>query len=367
MEPSDTAAASPLIAISTDTGERRTITSPSRGIDVFPAFSPDGKTLAFVRGVDYSDADVLIMPAEGGPVRRLTSDGNWKSGVSWTPDGREIIWGFLSEMWRIPLPGGVPRRIATGDQYISKVAIAPRGNRFAYVAVGAAQHVREIEIPSDPRIPVTPVEVAPSTRDQNGGQYSPDGKRVAFESGRSGSYEIWVADVRGGQSVRRLTDLGGAGSPAWSPDGKELAFDRKIHGDREIWTVHADGGPGRRITDSPYEEAVPNWSHDGKWIYFASNRTGRFQIWRVPASGESPSTPAVQVTADGGFHGVETGDGSYLYFSKDRANAALWRRSLADGIGREQPLIPSMHAWDGGPSHRKGSCSSSEAARLSDS
>jgi Tol biopolymer transport system component/DNA-binding winged helix-turn-helix (wHTH) protein len=349
-EVSDTAAASPLIVIATDTGERRTMTSPSRGIDVFPAFSPDGETLAFVRGVDYGDADVFIMQAEGGPVRRLTSDGNWKSGVSWTPDRQEIIicsqrGASDSGMWRIPLSGGAPRQIAIGDQYVTKVAIAPRGNRFAYVAVGAAQHLRQIEIPTNPRMPVNPIEVASSTRDQNEGQYSPDGTRVAFQSGRSGTYEIWAADVPGGQNARRLTDLNGAGSPAWSPDGKEIAFDGKIHGNRDIWTVHADGGPARHITNSPYEDAVPSWSHDGKWIYFASNRTGRFQIWKVPASGESPGTPAVQVTTGGGFHGVETADGLYLYFSKDRANAAIWRRPLADGIGREQPLIPSMNAW----------------------
>jgi Tol biopolymer transport system component len=91
---------------------------------------------------------------------------------------------------------------------------------------------------------------------------------------------------------------------------------------------------------------VPSWSRDGKWIYFASDRTGAFQIWKVPAtSGESGSTPAIQVTRSGGFNGIESPDGKYLYFNKDRENGALWRLDVASGAGSEQPVLESLEWW----------------------
>ena len=100
------------------------------------------------------------------------------------------------------------------------------------------------------------------------------------------------------------------------------------------------------MTTSESEDVVPSWSRDGKWIYFASDRGGSFEIWKVPAaSGESTSTPAMQVTRSGGFNGVESLDGKYLYFNKDRDNPALWRLNLSSGAGSEQPILESLERW----------------------
>lgn len=101
------------------------------------------------------------------------------------------------------------------------------------------------------------------------------------------------------------------------------------------------------FTTSPAEDVVPSWSRDGKWIYFASDRSGSLQIWKVPAAtGESPSTPAVQVTREGGFNAVESDDRRYLYFAKGRGKPGVWRRPLDGDINSyEESVLESVQFW----------------------
>jgi hypothetical protein len=75
-------------------------------------------------------------------------------------------------------------------------------------------------------------------------------------------------------------------------------------------------------------------------------RSGEQQIWKVPAdTGESPSTPAVQVTQGGGLDAFESADGRYLYYAKGRGKIGLWRKALAVPNGREEPVLESLQYW----------------------
>ena len=83
-------------------------------------------------------------------------------------------------------------------------------------------------------------------------QFSPDGRRIAFVTTRSGEMgEIWVA-AADGSGARRLASGPGRrwqGLPRWSPDGRQIAFDSQSDDGRwHVWTIHADGGPPRQIT-----------------------------------------------------------------------------------------------------------------------
>lgn len=346
-EVSQTSRTGPLFVLSADTGYRELLTSPGAEFDFFPAFSPDGKWLAFVRGVDYSHSDIYMMPAGSGAVRRLTWDGAWKRSIAWMPDGSEIL--VCSErLWRVPVDGRAPHEVPAGDRWISKVAVALRGERAAYVANAPFASLWQADLGG---FDVAAAEFAASTRDQGDPQFSPDGRHVAFRSARSGGIEIWTADAGGG-NLRRLTQFKIAGSPSWSPNGKQIVFDERGSGNPDVWVVGSGGGKPRRITTAPSEDAVPSWSHDGKWIYFGSDRSGDFQIWRVPPEGESPADPAIQVTFGGGFRPLESADGSYLYFSKGPTKPGLWRRATGDANAREEPVIDSFQPycwWTVGP------------------
>jgi Tol biopolymer transport system component len=170
-----------------------------------------------------------------------------------------------------------------------------------------------------------------STKSDIHPQLSPDGRRVAFTSTRSGAWEIWVSDLDGANAVQ-LSSLRAmaTGVPHWSPDGRQIVFASDADGQFDIFISPSAGGKPRNITSHPAMEHVPSFSRDGKWIYFSSTRSGQYQVWKVPSTGGEP----VQVTKDGGWVGEESADGAYLHFTATPAVGArvpLWRMPTAGG------------------------------------
>jgi len=175
--------------------------------------------------------------------------------------------------------------------------------------------------------------------------FSPDGRKIAFASDRTGSAEIWISASDGSNPVQ-LTSFGSSntGTPRWSPDGKQIAFDSRKEGHSDIYMVSAEGGEPRRMTTEPFENNVPSWSRDGNWIYFSSDRSGAWQIWKVSAAGGN----AVQVTKQGAFQAFESADGRLLYYSKYYGVQGVWKipveggeevRVLEQGEGLEWALL----------------------------
>ncbi len=319
-------------------GTRTAVTLPPDKIigDLSPAFSPNGKSLSFLRAVSSGVEDVYVAPARGGPPARLTSDNRSVLSVAWTPDGRSIV--FQSDrrrnsvLWRVRASGGEPERVPGVGENAADPAFS-RDGRMAYAQVFQDANIWRID--ADGKEP--PAKVISSTQYDSSPQYSPDGSRVAFRSNRTGSNEIWVSDSSGRIPVQ-LTRYGGplTGTPRWSPDGMNLAFDTRPEGQADIYVVSSIGGAPRRMTRSEYEDVVPSWSANGASIYFASNRTGAWQVWRVPAAGGTEE----QVTTEGGFAAFESPDGRYLYYAKGRGTAGLWRKKLPKGD--EEPVMENL-------------------------
>jgi Tol biopolymer transport system component len=193
-------------------------------------------------------ADVYVMPAGGGQARRLTFDGQAKRGMAWTADGREIIvairYAGSFRLWRVPLRGGEPRAITSGGE------VYGRSKRH--------QSLEHESHPLEHRENRSACSMDSSNRGQTDPQYSPDGRKIAFQSGRSGPNEIWVSDSDG-EAAMQLTHLGGyCGSPRWSPDGSQMAFDARPGGNPDIFVVRADGGMPRRVTNNAAEDIVPS-------------------------------------------------------------------------------------------------------------
>ena len=180
--------------------------------------------------------------------------------------------------------------------------------------------------------------------EQKNPQYSLDGKRVAFESLRSGSPEIWVCDADG-KNLHQLTNFGGplTGTPRWSPDGGRVVFDSRASGRPELYIVNAEGGAPRMLPTTLDGGSVPYWSHDGRWIYFVGGSTSNTQLYKVRPEGGKP----VQLTRQGGFIAMESTDGKYLYYTKVDERVTFWRVTV-DGE-HEEPVsgIPDLGwpAW----------------------
>lgn len=115
--------------------------------------------------------------------------------------------------------------------------------------------------------------------------YSPNGGSIAFCSDRSGTYQIWrmTADGKGEQQVTRSPYP--ALFPDFSPDGRRIAFQANDGGPagEDIFVVSARGGKARRLTGAPGNDEFPVFSPDGKTIAFVSERKGAAQIWLMDA------------------------------------------------------------------------------------
>jgi Tol biopolymer transport system component len=221
-------------------------------------------------------------------------------------------------------------------------AVSRRGYRLAFELLSSARSIDQMDLDPPGQKPRTLVTAV--SGENAGQQLSPDGKKLVFQSDRTGGLDIWVSD-RNGQNAIQLTAVGTAGAPRWSPDGKEIAFDVGLGRDwrepRAIFLVNAEGGTPHALIQDSFSNNVPNWSDDGNWIYFASNRSGDWQVWKVRRSGGVP----VQVTKQGGFAAAESPDGKYLYYSKHNNDSPeIWR--VPTSGGEEMPVFPGIRPLD---------------------
>ena len=347
-----------IFLLSIATREARAVTSPPGSTvtwDSSPAFAPDGRTLAFVRGSTSQPERICLAAVTGGEPRCLTPEANIL-GLTWTPDGAHLVYSSDRAgppgLWKLPASGGEPEQLAVGRDYALRPTLSRDGRRLAYVHVSADANIWRFEISRLPGRSKPPTRLIASTWGDGEQQFSPDGKRIVFSSSRSGTStpEIWLCDSDGSNAVQ-LTNFGGPvpGTPRWSPDGRQIAFDfftaPAPAGPLEIYVVNADGGPPRRLTSEKSSGAVPSWSRDGRWIYFVSDRTGTWQVWKMSADGGK----AVQVTKGGGFAAFESLDGKMLYYAKGLTVPGLWKVPVEGG--EEIPVIEQLDAglwgyWD---------------------
>ncbi len=323
--------------ISGANGELRALTLPKpRAYDLSPSFSPDGKTLAYASceggGNPTCDVHVLSLDSElrpRGEPRPLTRQLAWMSGLSWTRDGRTIVYasggGAAGDLWRVPADGSAaPERVELAGK-VNSPSTAHSRDRLAFV-----RQVGDADL-YGLRLGGSPTPLVQSTFLELQPQYSPDGLRIAFVSGRGGhGTEIWLAGADGSSPTRLTRGPGrGQGYPGWSPDGLSIVFDSQAEGGRiTVWTIGVDGSGLRQITHGPGDDILPSWSRDGRFIYFASNRTGRHEIWRVAAEGGTEE----QVSRDGGRFALQSADGRTLYYRRE--DGVLLGRPTAGGEPR---------------------------------
>jgi len=309
--------------------------------DNLPAFSPDGRTLAFGRFRSSVSGDILLLSMNDGSMRTIPAE-LVPIGLAWMPDGRSLLLGGTSSgtgttpgrLYRLPLDSGKPSVIGIAGLGATYPSLSPDGRRLVYQQTFRDSNIWRASLETPTRLGKPQVWIA-STRAEFDPRYSPDGARILFISDRSGRRELWLADADGKNQQQLTANTPAWGSPQWSPDGTRIVFDGRVKGKADIYLMNTAGGPATRLTEDPAEDIVPSFSHDGRWIYFCSNRSGSQQLWRMPASGGA----AEQVTQDGGFDSQESADGKYLYYSKGREKPGLARRGPD---GREEMLLPDL-------------------------
>ncbi len=337
-----------LLAVDNPKDKWPLTTSAGQVADYFPRFSPNGQTVAFVRFLDVRD--IFLVRTGGGEPKRLTFDDTFIYGLDWTPDGAYIVFssvrlGGSVRLWRVLASGGQPEPLFTPPGLAEASSLSRDGHRLAYTQREFNANIWRYEVPRTTGQSAPPTKLIAAAAYNASPQFSPDGKRVAFVSSRSGNGEIWVCDSDG-SNPRQLTSFHVPvdAYPHWSPDGREIAFQASPEGHDAVYVVSAEGGQPRRLTTDDSRVAAPSWSRDGKWIYFGSDKSGAWQVWRVPPEGGH----ALQVTKKGGYAALESRDGETLYYAKRlklpryRKVQGLWK--VAVGGGKETLVLKELAA-----------------------
>lgn len=336
-----------LFLLSLANGERRRITTPvaqdvSFG-DFSPVFSPDDQRIAFVRSRSLGVDDVYVMPASGGEPQRLTNDNARLFGLTWLPDGQSLV--FASKrigsfaLWRVSVADGSLEDLGVSGDLVASPAVSPDGKLLAFGEDLKNVNLWRFDTDEASASSPNPIELVASAKIETGAQYSPDGRKIAFESTQTGDPEIWICDSDGTNSMQ-LTNFRGpvTGTPRWSPDSRTVAFDSRAAGTADIYALNVDDTAPRRLTLGKGDSHVPSWSVDGQSIFFASNRTGRNEIWKLSMKGG----PEVQMTHGGGFAPLPSPDGKFVYYAKGPTVSGLWRVPVEGGA--EEKVLDQLCA-----------------------
>jgi serine/threonine protein kinase len=319
--------------LSVETGDVRQIPSPQCRYAFSPIFSPDGKWLAFNCGFTDGISGIFVMPRSGGKARQvITLPGN-PLPLAWSYDGRRIIFSkeYTADLWEVSSEGGKASALLFARD-ASQPAVARQGNRLVYAYGHDNMNLWEVDLSGKGKL--TPQLVISSTRTQRGPDISPDGKKIAFESDRSGWSEIWVSDFDGSNPVQ-LTDFHTlTGTPRWSPDGGRIVFDSRESGVPALYLVDPHGGPPHGIPLNLRNTSVPSWSRDGRWVYFTSDAPPDGGLYKTVSEGGN----AVLVSRTVGYNVQEAADGS-LYFAGASVDAEI---HIIPNVGGKERSLQNM-------------------------
>jgi len=348
--------------------------------DYSPSWSPDARFIAFVRDLSREKAAVLVIPALGGPERKIAEIFSPSAtelpspNLAWSPDGK---WLAVSDrasptdpsaLCLLSVETGEKRKLTSPSAQVfgdGAPAFSPDGRALVFsrwndFSIGDL-YLLNLGSPDDPK----PTGEARRVTFENRGAFSPawtaDGREIVFTDGEG----IWRADTgsKGPDTkARQITSLGGnVWGLAVSTHGQRLAYVHRIF-QSNIGRANVpglDGGPSSGNGRSPKtlgptsfisstrSDSAPQYSRDGKRIAFMSNRSGFPEIWSCDSDGSNPQ----QLTSFGGPDVTTprwSPDGSRIAFdSNEGGQYDIW---VVDSNGGKPRRITNHPANDGNPS-----------------
>jgi Tol biopolymer transport system component len=319
------------------------------GLEMNPAFSPDGKQVAYSWDGNRRNFDIYVKPVEGGAPRRLTDNAAHDVHPTWSPDGQRIA--FLrvlpekSELLVVPAAGGLETVITTvvtranhwhSDQPVGAAeggpVWSPDGSYFLLVSDiwESSSQVRIVKIYRGGR--QEPLTSPPLGSSDVNPTVSPSGAWVAFLRIESaGSTDIYLMPSRGGPLTRLTFDSRDISGLTWL-DENNLLYSSNRGGNLRLWQISRGGGEAQPV---PAGGAQPQWpavSPGGHWLAFV-DLLNDVNIWRLPLRDEGASDRAEPFLASAGsdHSPAESPDGKTIAFVSNRSGT--WQIWLSDSDG----------------------------------
>ncbi len=264
-----------------------------------PAFSPDGKEIAFAMA-----GSIWKIGIGDTTAHELTANRTYDSDPVWSPDGRSIAYtaddharGVNLMLLNVGSGGSTP--LTRGNHINLDPAFSPDGKRLAYVSTEPDGWFHLFVMSADNGKPGPPLRL---TADHGFGRdrlyfgeqdlhiqptWSPDGKEIICVSNRGiplGSGAVWRFPVEAPDAMRRSQMVLREETlfrtrPQWSPDGKRILYSSHRGAQfTNLYVLPAIGGEPYQMTFGDWDHFEPRWSPDGEWIVYVSNRRGLSEL-----------------------------------------------------------------------------------------
>ncbi len=302
----DTATKGPVRSVAGDNGFQQH-TFSDEGFDADVAVDPTGKFLVYASTRHGERPAIYLQKTNGVTVTQITGGFADDAYPTFSPDGKTVA--FCSNRtgsWQVYVMDADGRNVvqvtSSAGQSI-KPTFSPDGKKVAYCSIGGRSGQWELWVANleSGEKRMIGYGLFPAWSPEKGVE------RIAFQRARQrGSrwFSIWTLDLVDGEA-RRITEVvastnAAAVSPSWSPDGKKLSFatvvdptSGKGKSQQDIWTINADGTNRQRITDGSGASVAPYWSADNR-VYFVSNRGGTEAIWSSRTDARNAMTAGLE-------------------------------------------------------------------------
>ncbi|UCF37504.1 MAG: PD40 domain-containing protein, partial [Acidobacteriota bacterium] len=298
-----------------------------------PAWSPDGRWICY-----SARHNLWIVPREGGPAHRLTSQNEHDFSPIWSPDGEFIYFASEREgiqaLWRIPSSGGLAERVTVGTGQEGHPDISQSALKMVYSTGAPDRSLLLYNRDSGNETVLSEIS------DDWMASINRDASQVVYVSSRWGAeLNLALQDLRGGhpeKTPRRLGAQEGIPShPRFSNDGRWVAYYQIIGEERDIYVIGIEEGLPRRFTETPSTEMHPDWSPDDSQVVFVSDRGGRPSVWINSIENGLPvgsSRPLDVGEVDLAYAPVWIADGSAVAFvGRDTEGSEVWLVETEEG------------------------------------
>lgn len=305
--------------------------------DLAPRYSPDGTAIAFRRGLSPY-ADLHVVAANGGPVRRLTHVSASIRGFDWVSDGSGIVFasnhGGVEALYHVDLADGRVRALGVSPAQMPD--IARHGDALAYEVPRTRSVMQGVVLDEGARMSG---ELAPSTGSDSHAALSPDGSRIVFVSDRGGTPQLWLHDAGSRQSFPLTRGEGALFLyPQWSADGRRVVVTRRRNGHGELVEIDLDSQAQRVVTDAATDVRFGTYAPGAGYLLIdrggPAPRLSRIVDARAPAQPLRENVAAVEADLHSGR----------IYYSRTDAAGV---RELRDHESDERVLgaVGNRFAW----------------------
>ena len=356
------------------------------GIDSSPTWSPDSRYIAFSR-FDKGESGIYMVPALGGPERKLLALSGKFSDLVWLPDGKslaftDVVWPqempsifllsietrekrrltsppaqyfgdwhpafspdgqtlaftressvHLGAIYLVPIQGGEPKRLSVDNEWIYDLDWTADGQSIVFASMRGGSRLWKVSAAGGTPEPLPFGGEHPFPRAMQF-SISRQGHRLAY-SILLDDPNIWRIEVPSSQGQRTSPiplisssqhDLG----PQFSPDGQKIVFQSTRSGNPEIWVCASDGTDPIQLTSLGRNTGTPRWSPDGRHIAFDSRAETNSYVYVINAEGGGPRRLTTETS--NGLVPSWSRDGRFVYFCSNRSGTLqVWKVPAAGG------------------------------------